>query len=105
MFEHFHFLYGVSSEFAKLFCLCVGVNPGFEYAAEAVAEPVEHPADRLAPGGRLDRVSRSCRRPRSLPDAPPFLAPGWYVNFPLKTTYWTSWEVAPKLIWDLVEVA
>ena len=38
-----------------------------------------------------------------LPDAPLFLAPGWYVNIPLETTYATSWEVTPKPIRDLVE--
>ena len=40
-----------------------------------------------------------------LPDAPLFLAPGWYVNIPLETTYATSWEVTPKPIRDLVEGA
>lgn len=39
---------------------------------------------------------------RLLPDAPLFLAPGWYVNVPLEQTYMTSWNVTPKPIRDLV---
>lgn len=30
-----------------------------------------------------------------LPDAPLFLAPGWYVNIPLDRTYAASWEETP----------
>ena len=37
-----------------------------------------------------------------LPDAPLFLAPGWYVNVPLEQTYMASWDVTPKPIRDLV---
>jgi hypothetical protein len=37
-----------------------------------------------------------------LPDAPLFLAPGWYVNVPLEQTYEASWEVTPKPIRDRV---
>jgi hypothetical protein len=37
-----------------------------------------------------------------LPDAPLFLAPGWYVNVPLEQTYMASWVVTPKPIRDLV---
>jgi hypothetical protein len=37
-----------------------------------------------------------------LPDAPLFLAPGWYVNVPLEPTYEASWEVTPRPIRDLV---
>ncbi|MFO0891460.1 MAG: DUF4058 family protein [Isosphaeraceae bacterium] len=37
-----------------------------------------------------------------LPEAPLFLAPGWYVNVPLEQTYLASWEVTPKPIRDLV---
>ena len=37
-----------------------------------------------------------------LPDAPLFLAPGWYVNVPLEQTYTASWDVTPKPIRDLV---
>ena len=37
-----------------------------------------------------------------LPDAPLFLAPDWYVNIPLETTYAASWAVTPKPIRDLV---
>jgi hypothetical protein len=36
-----------------------------------------------------------------LPDAPLFLAPGWYVNVPLEQTYMASWDVTPKPIRDL----
>jgi hypothetical protein len=36
------------------------------------------------------------------PDAPVFLAPGWYVNIPLEQTYTASWEVTPKRVRDLV---
>jgi len=39
-----------------------------------------------------------------LPDAPLFLAPGWYVNIPLEATYRTSWETTPKPIRNLVGV-
>ena len=38
-----------------------------------------------------------------LPDAPLFLAPGWYVNVPLEQTYQASWDVTPAPIRDLVE--
>ena len=37
-----------------------------------------------------------------LPDAPLFLAPGWYVNVPLEQTYEASWNVTPRPIRDLV---
>ncbi len=37
-----------------------------------------------------------------LPDAPLFLAPGWYVNVPLEATYMASWDVTPIPIRDLV---
>jgi hypothetical protein len=37
-----------------------------------------------------------------LPEAPLFLAPGWYVNAPLEETYTASWGVTPKPIRDLV---
>lgn len=36
------------------------------------------------------------------PEAPLFLAPGWYVNVPLERTYMASWEVTPRPIRDLV---
>ncbi len=38
-----------------------------------------------------------------LPDAPLFLAPGWYVNTPLEATYQSSWAVTPQPIRNLVE--
>jgi hypothetical protein len=38
-----------------------------------------------------------------LPDAPLFLAPGWYVNVPLEETYQTSWAVTPRQIREEVE--
>jgi hypothetical protein len=38
-----------------------------------------------------------------LPDAPLFLAPGWYVNLPLEPTYMAAWDVTPKPLRDLVE--
>jgi hypothetical protein len=41
----------------------------------------------------------------ALPDAPLFLAPGWYVNVPLEGTYMASWGVTPKPIRDLVAAA
>jgi len=37
-----------------------------------------------------------------LPDAPLFLAPGWYVNIPLEQTYQASWAETPQPIRDLV---
>lgn len=37
-----------------------------------------------------------------LPDAPLFLAPGWYVNIPLEQTYMTSWGLTPPPIRELV---
>jgi hypothetical protein len=37
-----------------------------------------------------------------LPEAPLFLAPGWYVNVPLEQTYMASWGVTPAPIRDLV---
>jgi hypothetical protein len=38
------------------------------------------------------------------PEAPLFLASGWYVNVPLEMTYMTSWDVTPRPIRDLVEL-
>ncbi len=38
----------------------------------------------------------------AFPDAPLFLAPGWYVNVPLEQAYRASWEVTPRPIRDLV---
>jgi hypothetical protein len=40
-----------------------------------------------------------------LPDAPLFLAPGWYVNVPLEQTYLTSWETTARPIRDLLETS
>ena len=37
------------------------------------------------------------------PEAPLFLAPGWYVNVPLEETYRTSWAVTPRPIRDLLD--
>ncbi|QEH36000.1 hypothetical protein OJF2_45580 [Aquisphaera giovannonii] len=39
----------------------------------------------------------------SLPEAPLFLAPGWYVNVPLEATYLASWRVTPRPIRDLLD--
>jgi hypothetical protein len=39
-----------------------------------------------------------------LPEAPLFLAPGWYVNVPLEQTYMASWDITPKPIRELVTV-
>jgi hypothetical protein len=36
------------------------------------------------------------------PEAPLFLAPGWYVNVPLEETYRASWAVTPRPIRDLL---
>jgi Protein of unknown function (DUF4058) len=38
-----------------------------------------------------------------LPEAPLFLAPGWYVNVHLEQTYLATWAVTPRPIRDLVE--
>lgn len=38
-----------------------------------------------------------------LPEAPLFLAPGWYVNVPLEQTYMASWDVTPRPIRGLVD--
>ncbi len=38
----------------------------------------------------------------ALPEAPLFLAPGWYVNVPLEQTYRASWDVTPRPIRDLL---
>ena len=38
----------------------------------------------------------------SLPDAPLFLAPGWYIDVPLETTYAISWALVPQPIRDRV---
>jgi Protein of unknown function (DUF4058) len=40
-----------------------------------------------------------------LPDAPLFLAPGWYVNVPLEETYRASWDVTPRPIRELLATA
>lgn len=40
-----------------------------------------------------------------LPDAPLFLAPGWYVNIPLEKTYQASWEETPQEIRKLVALS
>lgn len=53
-------------------------------------EPVTAYVDRIAVGD-------------DLPDAPLFLAPGWYVNVPLEETYQASWAATPRPIRDLVE--
>jgi hypothetical protein len=37
-----------------------------------------------------------------MPEAPLFLAPGWYVNVPLEETYRASWQVTPRPIRDLL---
>jgi hypothetical protein len=37
-----------------------------------------------------------------LPDGPLFLAPGWYINVPLESTYQTAWEGTPAPIREAV---
>lgn len=54
-------------------------------AAVEVAEDITAYSDPVAVGD-------------ALPDAPLFLAPGWYVNIPLEQTYAASWEVTPVQI-------
>jgi hypothetical protein len=36
------------------------------------------------------------------PEAPLFLAPGWYVNVSLEATYRASWAVTPRPIRNLL---
>jgi len=58
-------------------------------AAFDAGEPLTAYADNVAVGDPL-------------PDAPLFLAPGWYVNVPLEQTYKASWDVTPRPIHDLI---
>jgi len=58
-------------------------------AAFDAGEPMTAYADSVAVGDPL-------------PDAPLFLAPGWYVNVPLEQTYRASWDVTPRPIHDLL---
>jgi hypothetical protein len=39
----------------------------------------------------------------ALPDAPLFLAPGWYVNVPLEQAYQASWDATARPIRNLLE--
>jgi len=58
-------------------------------AAFDAGEPLTAYVESLAVGGPL-------------PEAPLFLAPGWYVNVPLEETYRASWVVTPRAIRDLL---
>jgi hypothetical protein len=66
------------------------------------------PADRLVTvaaydaGDELTAYADALSVGAPLPDAPLFLAPGWYVNVPLERTYVAAWDVTPKPIRDLV---
>jgi hypothetical protein len=61
----------------------------FTVAAFDAGEPLTAYVDRVAVGDPL-------------PDAPLFLAPGWYVNVPLEQTYQASWDVTPRPIRDIL---
>jgi hypothetical protein len=39
----------------------------------------------------------------TLIDMPLFLAPGWYVNVPLETTYQAAWRGMPRRFRDVLE--
>jgi len=76
---------------------------------ELVGEPLgTRPADKLLTvaaydaGDELTAYVDGLAVGDLLPDAPLFLAPGWYVNVPLEQTYMASWNVTPKPIRDLV---
>jgi hypothetical protein len=68
------------------------------------SRPVDQPLTVAAfdAGEPLTAYVESMAAGQTLPDAPLFLAPGWYVNVPLEETYMSSWEVAPSAIHDLV---
>ncbi len=57
----------------------------FTVAAVDAGEPLTAYVDSVAVG-------------EPLPDAPLFLAPGWYVNVPLERSYHASWDVTPQPI-------
>jgi Protein of unknown function (DUF4058) len=76
---------------------------------ELVGEPLgTRPTDKLLTvaaydaGNELTAYVDALAPGDLLPDAPLFLAPGWYVNLPLEQTYSASWDVAPKPIRNLV---
>jgi hypothetical protein len=70
----------------------LATRPAYEpmtVAAFDAGEPLTAHVDSLAVGDPL-------------PEAPVFLALGWYVNVPLEDTYRASWEVTPRPIRDLL---
>lgn len=77
---------------------------------ELVGEPFEpRPADKpltvasYDPGEGMNAYVDPVAVGDPLPDAPLFLASGWYVNIPLEATYTVSWTVTPQPIRDVVE--
>jgi hypothetical protein len=73
---------------------------GEPLAARLVEQPLTVAA--FDAGEPLTAYVESVAVGHALPDAPLFLAPGWYVNVPLEQTYMASWDVTPKPIRDLV---
>jgi hypothetical protein len=76
---------------------------------ELAAEPFEPPpaAKPLTvasydAGGELIAYVDSVAVGDPLPDASLFLAPGWYVQIPLESTYAASWDVTPDPIRERV---
>jgi hypothetical protein len=53
-------------------------------------------------GNELTSYVDSLALGEPLPDAPLFLAPGWYVDVPLEQTYMSSWDLTHRPIRDLV---
>jgi hypothetical protein len=76
-----------------------------ELAGEPLAiRPVEQPLTIAGfdAGEPMTVYLESVAVGEALPDAPLFLAPGWYVNVPLEQTYLAAWDVTPLPIRDLV---
>ena len=72
-------------------------------------EPFTLPADRRLTlvSYRIDRVCEAFIEPAAvgqpLPDMPIFLAPDWYINVPLSSTYESAWRGLPAPFQDVLE--
>lgn len=76
---------------------------------EIAEEPFELPADKPLTVVAYDAgpVKKAYVEPvavgDALPEAPLFLAPGWYVPAPLEATYQSTWDLCPAPMKELVE--
>jgi hypothetical protein len=78
-----------------------------EFGGKAKSMPADKPLTLVAydAGPPKEAYVQRLSFGESLIDMPLFLAPGWYVEVPLETTYQAAWRGVPRWIRDQLELA